>query len=100
MIPLSPQDRDFMTQVNRHPKLKARLSSLLAIAEDTGNDLVKAADAEQRVIEEVRRLGNELLTDWAETRVAKTATEQVTQGAGVRSVKKNSTGTRHSAKSP
>lgn len=95
MTPLSPQDCDFMTQVNRHPKLKARLTSLLAIAEDAGDDLVKAADAEQRVIEEVRRLGNELLTDWAETRVTKTAAEC----AGVSSGKKNSTGTRRSAKS-
>lgn len=99
MMPLSPQDCDFTIRLNRHPTLKARLISLLAIAEDTGDDLVKAADAEQRVIEEIRRLGTELLTDWAETRVTKTAAALVAKGTGVSSGKKNSTGTRRLAKS-
>ena len=67
---ISPQDLQMLERMNRHPHLKARVETLLSIAEDT-DDVVKADDAERRVIEEVRRLGNETLTNWAEKRMEK-----------------------------
>jgi phosphoribosylformylglycinamidine (FGAM) synthase PurS component len=68
--------------------LKARIESLLAKAGDAGGDtstgsvhrLEKAAEAEQRVKEEVRQMGNEVLSNWAESRVEKAAAELVAGG--------------------
>jgi hypothetical protein len=96
MTSLSPQDQDLVARLNRHPLLKARFESLLAIAEDAGGDtstgsvhrLVKAAEAEQRVIEEVRQMGNDVLSNWAESRVEKAAAELVAGGDVVSSGKK------------
>ena len=93
MSVLSSQDQELLTRLNRHPKLKNRVRGLLSIAEDAGDDLVKADEAERPVIEEVRQMGNEVLTDWAENRVMKA--EQYLPGGEkvVRCGQKNSTGT-------
>ena len=99
MQTLSDQDLKLVEKLNRHPRLKARMERVLAIAEDAGDDLIKAADAEQRVIEEMRRMGNEVLTHWAEGRVEKSAATLENSQAVAGSGKKNSTGTPRSGKS-
>lgn len=48
-----------------HPVLRARFERILAIAENANNAVKLADDAEDRVTEELRRLGQEVLTDWA-----------------------------------
>lgn len=90
----------FYEKFNRHPVLKARMEALLALVEDAGDDIVKAAEAEQRVMEELRQMGNEVLNDWASHRVAKTQTPKGRKGEAkyVASGKKNSVGTRPLAK--
>lgn len=73
------------TRLETHPKLKARFESILDIAENTNGDLISADEAEQRAIEQVRQLGNELLHDWAEQRTlacAKTFKEQEKTAVG------------------
>lgn len=52
-------------RLNAHPYLRARIEELLGIVEDAEGDVQKADEAERRVIEELRQLGHELLTDWA-----------------------------------
>lgn len=47
------------------------MESMLRIAEDADGDLEKADVAERRIIAEVRKMGNELLTGWAQTRIEK-----------------------------
>jgi hypothetical protein len=66
-------DRDQMLfeRLNRHPLLRARVESLLAVVEDAAGDCEKADAAERRTIEELRRMGNEALTAWAERGVEK-----------------------------
>ncbi len=49
---------------------------MLAIVEDADDDVKKADEAERRVIEELRRLGNEALRSWA-------AKQEVAQVAAV-----------------
>ena len=71
MPTLSAADHRLMEQLNRHPDLKARMESLIAIVEDASDDLIKADAAEQRVIEELRQMGNEVLTGWANSRAGK-----------------------------
>ncbi len=39
---------------------------LVDLVEDAGNDLRKVDEAERRVIDEVRRLGQEVLEGWAD----------------------------------
>ena len=55
-------------RLEKHPMLKARFEAILDVAENTNGDLISADEAEQRAIEQVRLLGNELLHDWAEQR--------------------------------
>ncbi len=49
-------------RLNFHPILRSRVESLLKIVEDTSE---KADEAELRVTEEVRRIGNDALQEWA-----------------------------------
>lgn len=71
-------DQLFIDRLNRHPKLRERMEALLNVVENTVGDCTKADDAEQRVIEELRKMGNEALHGWAEKAVDKAA-EQLRQ---------------------
>ena len=99
MPPLSAADHRLMEQLNRHPGLKARMESLLAVVEDAGDDLIKADAAEQRVIEELRQMGNEVLTGWASTRAGKIPVLAADAAPLRRAGKKSSIGTPRSEKS-
>ena len=90
---LPPNDERLLARLNQHPQLRARIERLVDLVEDAGDDLRKADEAERRVIEEVRRLGQAVLGDWAEGPVAKRA-EELERTPGVwREGKKNSAGT-------
>lgn len=99
MPAFNEQDAVLLQRINRHPLLRARVESLLGVVEDTGGDLEKADAAERRVIEELRQMGNEVLTEWAQGGIGK-CVAQAREEADVRSGgKKNSTGIRPSVKS-
>ncbi len=68
-------DRDpmLLERLNRHRLLRARMENLLGVVEDAAGDCEKADAAERRVIEELRQLGNDALTAWAERGVEKRA---------------------------
>lgn len=55
-------------RLNKHPQLKKRIEQLLEVVENANGDFQKANDAERRVIEELRKMGNEVLHDWASNR--------------------------------
>jgi hypothetical protein len=93
-----PVDEDIklLDLLNRHPELKQRVRALADIAEDADGDLMRADEAERRVIEEVRRLGQETLHSWAEGQIAR-GEEAPLQAKGMRRAgKKNSAGTARS----
>lgn len=52
-------------RLNCHPELKARIEALLSVVENAEGDLVKANEAEQRVVEEIQQLGQTALQGWA-----------------------------------
>jgi hypothetical protein len=86
---------DLESRLKRHPHLRARLEGLLDIIENAGDDLEKASAAEQRVMEELRKMGNMALHCWAESQERKKAEELEKSNTEVnKKVKKNSTGTR------
>ena len=98
MSSLSQEDKELLNQLNSHPDLKKRVKSIVSIASDDGDGIVKADEAENRVIEEVRRLGNEVLTEWAETRNEKSEAYLPADSDINRSGKKKFAGIRHSEK--
>lgn len=65
------RDQTLCERLNRHPLLRARVESLLAVVEDAAGDWEKADAAERRVIEDLRQMGHEVLTAWAERGVEK-----------------------------
>lgn len=81
-------------RLNRHPGLKTKIEALLSVVENAQGDLVKANEAEQRVIEEIRQLGQAALQGWA-SRQNQAQSEQFIQKHPLahRTRKKNSTGT-------
>jgi hypothetical protein len=89
MLSLSQEDKELLNRLNRRPDLKQRMKSILSIAEDDGEGIVKADEAESLVIEEVRRMGNEVLTEWAVSRIEKSEADLPQDGDIVRSGKKN-----------
>jgi hypothetical protein len=96
---LPPEDERLLARLNQHPQLRGRIERLVDLVEDAGDDLRKADEAERRVIEEVRRLGQEMLEDWADGQIAKRA-DELDRTPGVwHDGKKNSAGTARSATS-
>jgi hypothetical protein len=80
-------------RLDRHPVLRSRVESLLWVVEDAEGDCEKADAAERRVIEELRQMGNEALTAWAERGVEKQAVWAQAEPDWRPGGKKNSTGT-------
>lgn len=62
---MSESKSSLEARLEAHPHLKGRIEDILGIVEDAEGDVQKADEAERRVIEELRQLGHELLTDWA-----------------------------------
>lgn len=52
-------------RLNAHPELKAKIEDLLSVVENAQGDLIRADAAEQRVVEEIRQLGQTALQEWA-----------------------------------
>ena len=62
-------DQDWLASLNRHPDLKERINSWLSMVEDSEGDFEKADEAEWRIIQAVRQIGNKLLTSWSPSRI-------------------------------
>lgn len=86
-------DEEILRGLNANPQIKSRIASLLAAVEDAAGDLKQADAAEMRMIEEIRRMGQEAMQAWAKRQVEK-AEQEVRQRGGVkREGKKNCAGT-------
>ena len=62
---MDDRKRALEERLQAHPNLRERFYQILNIAEDAEGKIDKADEAEERVIEELRRLGQEVLQDWA-----------------------------------
>ena len=81
-------------RLNAHPDLKAKIESLLSVVENVDGDLQSAHEAEQRVIEEIQKLGQSALQEWAtQQNEEQKETFVKTNVQAHRSRKKDSTGT-------
>ena len=87
----------FEERLAKYPHLKARFEAMLDIAENTAGLLDRADDAEAQLIEETRKMGNEMLTQWANNQESRKAHEAKLNKPQLKHhTKKNFTGTQHS----
>jgi hypothetical protein len=76
-------DEAILRGLNANPQIKNRIASLLAAVEDAAGDLKQADAAEMRMIEEIRRMGQEAMQAWA-TRQVEKAEQELRQRGGVK----------------
>jgi len=92
---MDKEELKLIERLNKHPRLRARVESLLNVVENTKGDCKKADVAEQYVIEELRKMGNEALQSWGEKAALKAAEELRKEQPGLRgNGKKKSIGKR------
>jgi hypothetical protein len=65
MESISSAERSLEERLEEYPELKAKIEAMLAIMENAGGDIKQAAEAEPRIIEEMRPMGHEGLQSWA-----------------------------------
>ena len=75
-------------RLKRYPELQERFEAMLDIVENVDGKIIKADDAEERLVEEVQKSGNQALTSWAETLEAQVSREQSEKKGIVRDGKK------------
>ena len=81
-------------RLKAHPQLWERIEALLNVVEDSGAENEQADLAEQRVIEEVRHIGQQALSSWADSQHQKQLELVRSNYPQARKhLKKNSTGT-------
>ena len=86
-------------RLKEYPELKAKIETMLAMIENAGGDMEKAAEAERRIIEELPQMGNEVLPSWARRQHQKKEEEYDPRPGVNRKEKESSTGTRDWGKS-
>jgi hypothetical protein len=94
----SESNQSLDQRLANNPALRARLHALVDVIDAAAGDCVTAAQAEARVVEEIRKMGAEALTAWSQ-RAEDHAQSQMSGQQAERDGKKNSTGIRSSEKS-
>jgi hypothetical protein len=59
------QDEEFLNKLSEYPELRGRFEEILALMGNERGDANTADEAEERAIEEVRKLGLEVMQGWA-----------------------------------
>lgn len=75
-------DEALLNRLNEHPELRSRVESMLLVVDDEMGNLQEADAAEMRLIEEMRRMGQESLQAWASGQASK-ASEGVAKEGNV-----------------
>jgi hypothetical protein len=92
-------DEALLAFFQSHRELRERMASIVGAVGNSEGNLVEADAAEERLVEEMRLFGREAMQGWAEERVAATEREVRREAGMHRQGKKNSSGTRSSARS-
>jgi len=87
------RDEEINQKLHAHPQIRERIVSLLGVVEADGQGLRRADDGQERLIEELRRMGQEAMQAWAAGQVEQTEQEVRRTGRAHREGKKNSAGT-------
>ena len=57
-------DEEITRKLHLHPHIRERIISILSVVEADGLGLKRADDVEERLVEEVRRMGQEAMQVW------------------------------------
>ena len=68
-------NEEFLAFLEKHPDLRDRFASIVSAVEDSEGNLKEADTAEERILEEMRHLGQEAMQGWAERQVEVTEQE-------------------------
>jgi hypothetical protein len=85
--------REFMERLERHPEFREKFEELLGVAENAAGDAVKADEAEERITEELRKLGQLVLQGWANRKNERVTAEAERREEMTHKEKKRFTGT-------
>ena len=85
---LSPAEVGLIQQLREHPEMVERLRSILTLTCRTDSPLKTADEIEELLIQELRRLGNTTLCQWATQAEARVSNELRGQDPTIRSRKK------------
>ncbi len=87
-------------RLKKHPHLKNRFDQILNIVEDENDAMGDAHQVEEKAIEELRKLGNQVMRDWAKKKSDEKKIDFETDNqTATYHEKKSSGGIRHSEKS-
>jgi predicted SAM-dependent methyltransferase len=87
---------ELVERLRHHPELQAHIEEYLDVVENSAGDVAKADEAEHRLIELMRQMGQSAMQAWADRKRAKVEEESDKRSDLVRREKKGSTGTRRS----
>jgi hypothetical protein len=85
---LTQLETRLIEQLREQPQMMVRVQSILEIARNAEGPLKTADEVEELLIEEMRRLGNVTLRQWASQAEERVSTELKSQDSTVRSRKK------------
>jgi len=92
-------DIKFLEKLKSAPILRKRFEEILNVAHNSSGELITADQAEMKAIEEVQKLGREMLTEWALNQHEKAnGVIKKEKPNAKKHIKKNSTGNQHSDK--
>jgi ABC-type hemin transport system substrate-binding protein len=86
---LTQEEMHLLRQLRQHPEISQRVRSILEIASTEEGPLKTADEVEDLLVEEMRRLGNVTMKQWAEQAEERVSTELKRQDSTVLSRKKN-----------
>jgi hypothetical protein len=85
---LSQAEINLIEQLRKHPQMMERVQGILAIANDTQGPVKTADQVEELLIEEMRKLGNSTMNNWAQGAHERVALELKAKDPTVRCRKK------------
>lgn len=62
------EEQRHIERLRKHPQLMDRFNSILDVAEADGPGVDTADAVEERTVAEVRKLGNEVMAEWASSK--------------------------------
>ena len=62
---LNAQEFDLIEKLRRQPKIMERVQKILEISQSSAGPLKTADEVEELLIQEMRRLGNATMNEWA-----------------------------------
>jgi len=69
------REERLLEQLRRKPELLERLETIVGLTQVDGEKLPTADEVEGRLVEEVRRLGHQVMEDWAQNAEARVGRE-------------------------